>query len=225
MKKINPELSQKFLKEIKNQKSEIVDIDGVKIKTCKNVFPPRSNFSRTSEKLHIIFGDLKGLAVLDVGTGTGVQTIQAVIRGARKAVGLDINPEAVSCAKENIELNCVKSEATILQSDLFSALKLDEKFDIVIANLPITDYPIEGIVESSLYDPEYRLHRRFFAEVGKHLTSTGIIIMTHINFKGTSDFEKFEKMVSKYGYKIERFIEIEDIGHLWRMYRIKPNTV
>lgn len=220
MKRINPELSQKFLDEIKNQKTEIVDVEGVKIKTCKNVFPPRSNFSRTSEKLHTIFGDLKGLAVLDVGTGTGVQTIQAVMSGARKAVGLDINPEAISCAKENVKLNGVEDKAIILQSDLFSALKSNDEFDVVIANLPITDFPNEGIVESSLYDPDYRIHKRFFAEVGSHLTEQGIIIMTHINFKGSSDFDAFETMISGYGYQIERFIEIEDIGYLWRMYRI-----
>lgn len=223
MKKINPELSQKFLEEIKNQKTEIVDIEGIRIKTCKNVFPPRSNFSRTSEKLHTIFGDINGLAVLDVGTGTGVQTIQAVTSGARKVVGLDINPDAISCAKENVELNGVRDKATILQSDLFSALGANEKFDVVIANLPITDFPVEGVVESSLYDPDYKLHKRFFTEVGGHLTEHGIIIMTHINFKGPGDFDAFEKMIFGYGYRIERFIEIEDIGYLWRMYRIIRN--
>lgn len=224
MKKINPELTRKFLEEIKNQKSEVVDVEGIKIKTGKNVFPPRSNFSRTSEKLHTLFGDLKGLSVLDVGTGTGVQTIQAIVSGARKAVGLDINPEAVACANENVELNVVKDKATILQSDLFSALKSDEKFDVVIANLPITDFPIEGIVESSLYDPDYGLHKRFFTEVGSHLVDDGIIIMTHINFKGPGDFDAFEKMIQGYGYQIERYIEIEDIGYLWRMYRIRRDV-
>ena len=83
MKKINPIISQKFLNEIKNQKEEIVDIEGIKIRTRKNVFPPASNFSRSSEKLHTIFGDLTDQIVLDVGTGTGVQAIQAAKAGAK----------------------------------------------------------------------------------------------------------------------------------------------
>lgn len=221
MKKINPEITQKFLKEIKNQISEIVDIEGVKIKTCKNVFPPRSGFSRTSEQLHTIFGNLNGASVLDVGTGTGVQAIQAAKDGAHDVVALDINPASVACAKENIKLNNVEDTITVMESDLLKVLDKDKKFDVVIANLPITDFPIEGTIESSLYDPDYQIHRRFLIDVGSHLKQNGVMIMTHINFKGKNDFVEFEKMLSDYGYIAERFIEIKDLGYLWRMYRIK----
>ncbi len=221
MNKNNPKISQRFLREIKNQKTKVITIEGIKIKTCKNVFPPRSNFSRSSEKLHVIFNDLKGLLVLDVGTGTGVQAIQAVLRGAQKVIGLDINPSAVSCAKENVILNNLGSKVTILKSDLFVALKVGEKFDVMIANLPVSDFPIVGIVESSLYDPGFKLHKRFFGKVGNYLTENGVIIMTHVNFKGEKDFDEFENMLGEYGYIVDKYIEIEDLGYLWRMYRIK----
>ncbi len=220
MAKVNPDITKKFLQEIKNQASEIIDIEGLKIKTCKDVFPPRSNFSRTSEKLHTIFGNLKGKRILDIGTGTGVQAIQAAKDGAQNVIALDINPVAVLCAKENIHLNGVEAVVSVFESDLFSSLKGEEKFDVVIANLPITDFPIKGIVESALYDPEYKIHHTFFEEVGKYLNDGGIIIMTHVNFKGESDFSEFEEMLGEYGYVPERHIEIEDIGYKWRMYRI-----
>lgn len=221
MKKINPEITQKFLEEIKNYTPEIVNIEGIKIKICKNVFPPRSSFSRSSEKLHTIFDDLKGTNVLDIGTGTGVQAIQAVKDGAHDVVALDINPDAVTCAQENIKLNNVENKVTVQKSDLFEALNQDQKFDVVIANLPITDFPVHGIVESALYDPDRQIHKRFFTDVGNYLKENGIIIMTHINFKGEGDFDEFEKMLLDFGYSPERFIEIEDLGYLWRMYRIK----
>ncbi len=220
MNRVNPEITQEFLREIKNQTPEIIDVESLRIKTCKDVFPPRSNFSRTSEKLHTIFGDFTGKYVLDMGTGTGVQAIQAAKDGARSVVALDINPKAVECAKENIILNKVEDTVLVLESNLFTALTGKEKFDVVIANLPITDYPIEGIIESALYDPEYRIHRTFLKEVGTYLNEDGIIIMTHINFKGEGDFREFEDMLLEYGYISERYVEIDDIGYKWRMYRI-----
>lgn len=166
MKKINPQISQKFLEQIKNQTSEIIDIEGVKIKTCRGVFPPKSNFSHTSEKLHTVFGDLHSLDVLDVGTGTGVQAIQAIRDGARSVVALDISPLSISCARENLQQNGVLDKVTLLQSDLFENLDKDRKFDLIIANLPITDFPLQGVIESALYDPGYRIHTRFLLKSG-----------------------------------------------------------
>jgi len=219
----NPVISQQFLEEIKNQSPEIIKVEGIKIKTCKNVFPPRSNFSESSEKLHEVFGDLKGLRVLDMGTGTGIQAIQAVNNGAQSVIAVDINPAAIACAKENVTLNNVADKVWVRESDLFSSLS-GEKFDLIIANLPVADFPIEGVVESALYDSGYKLHRRFFREVGNYLNQGGIIIMTHINFKGVGDFEEFEAMLNEFGYKAENYIQIDSLGYLWRMYRIKLNN-
>ncbi|OGQ50791.1 MAG: hypothetical protein A3J24_01605 [Deltaproteobacteria bacterium RIFCSPLOWO2_02_FULL_53_8] len=42
---------------------------------------------------------------LDVGTGTGILAIAAMKLGMKKAVGIDIDPEATRVARENIKLN------------------------------------------------------------------------------------------------------------------------
>jgi ribosomal protein L11 methyltransferase len=46
-----------------------------------------------------------GLAVLDVGTGTGILARIARARGATFVVGTDIDPTAVACAKAHAELD------------------------------------------------------------------------------------------------------------------------
>lgn len=221
MKKINPELTQQFLKEIKNQSSRIVTVDGVQIRTSKNVFPPYSNFSHSSEELHTVFGNLHGLRVLDIGTGTGIQAIRAVKDGARQVLALDNSPAAVSCARENTVLNGVDDRVTVIESDLFKNIKNEGRFDLIIANLPIVDFPIYGIVESALYDPGHELHRRFLAQAKAYLTQDGVVVMTHVNFRGEGDFAELEAMFSEFGFSVEGLIEIEDIGYKWRMYRIK----
>ncbi|MDF5711658.1 MAG: methyltransferase domain-containing protein [Nostoc sp. S4] len=48
---------------------------------------------------------LKGLTVLDVGCGHGSLCVNAVLAGAKKVVGLDIDSQRIDFAKENIELN------------------------------------------------------------------------------------------------------------------------
>jgi ribosomal protein L11 methyltransferase len=48
---------------------------------------------------------LKGLTVMDYGTGSGVLAIGAVLLGAAEAVGTDVDSLAVKAANRNAELN------------------------------------------------------------------------------------------------------------------------
>lgn len=73
----------------------------------------------------------KGDSVLDVGTGTGVLSILAKKNGAGRILAVDISEDAVECAKENVEeYGCdIEVRKNYLNFDI------DEKFDIVVANL------------------------------------------------------------------------------------------
>lgn len=218
--KINPENTKRLLGEIKNQKPEILDLNGVSIRTCPNVFPPRSIFSRSSDGLYRIFGDIDGKSVLDVGTGTGVQAIQAAYQGASRVVAVDISDYAISCALENVKLNNFEDIITVVKSDLFSNIG-DQKFNVIIANLPITDYPAYGIVEAALYDPEYILRKRFLDAAPRHLLPRGSVIITHTNFKGEGDFEEAELMFNEYGFTVCDYIQEQASGYLWRLYKLE----
>ena len=74
--------------------------------------------------------------VLDVGCGYGpIGLAAAKLAGRGHVTMIDVNARAVDLARENAELNQV-SNVTILESDLFAALK-DQKFDVVLTNPPI----------------------------------------------------------------------------------------
>jgi len=217
--KINPELSQNFLKEIKEQVPKVLDIDGLHVETAPNVFPPESQFSHSSIDLHRIFGNIEGCLVLDVGTGTGIQAMQTIKRGAREVVAIDINDEAVACAEKNVVANGMVDKVKVLKSDLFKNVP-KEKFDLIIANLPITDFPAQGKAEAALYDPNFILHQRFLNEVQEYLSAEGRIVLTHANLQSEHDFESFEQLISDAGLSVDEYLEYEAIGYTWRMYRL-----
>ncbi|PSP99907.1 RNA methyltransferase [Halobacteriales archaeon QS_4_69_31] len=46
-------------------------------------------------------GDIEGRTVVDLGTGTGMLALAAVLRGPERVVGLDLDPAPLSTAREN----------------------------------------------------------------------------------------------------------------------------
>jgi ribosomal protein L11 methyltransferase len=72
-------------------------------------------------------------SVLDVGTGSGILSIAAVKLGASRAVGLDIDPQAVQTARENARVNGV-SERVEIRGDPIEHLEA-RNFDLVLANI------------------------------------------------------------------------------------------
>jgi putative methylase len=46
-------------------------------------------------------GDVEGRTVVDLGTGTGMLALGAVLRGPRDVVGIDLDPSALRTAREN----------------------------------------------------------------------------------------------------------------------------
>ena len=45
--------------------------------------------------------------LLDVGTGSGILSIVALKLGEKHAVGIDLDPCAISATKENLEANAI----------------------------------------------------------------------------------------------------------------------
>jgi ribosomal protein L11 methyltransferase len=76
--------------------------------------------------------DVRGLRVIDVGTGSGVLAIAAARLGAAQVLGIDDDEDAIASARENLSLN-PGADVTLGVLDLRrTALK---PFDLVIGNL------------------------------------------------------------------------------------------
>ena len=76
--------------------------------------------------------DVNDRTVLDIGCGSGVLAIGAVMLGARSALGIDIDPDALGNATENAALNAVTASVCFEERDFRHH---STPADIVVANL------------------------------------------------------------------------------------------
>ncbi len=231
---INPELTRNFVDFIK-EKSE-AGTYRVEVRVCDKiilidvfptVFPPKSDYSVSSKSVFDTFGDLHGLEVADIGSGSGIESIVAILAGARHVDAVDINRQAVDCTKHNVEINSLKNNIAVFYSDLFENFP-KKKYDLIIANLPIVNFDSEnGPIHNALYDKGFKLHERLFQEAKKFLTENGIITLTHANLQSAKtenpnyDFIALEKLIKKCGYDIVEKTERSDINYQWINYKIK----
>jgi ribosomal protein L11 methyltransferase len=75
---------------------------------------------------------LGGQRVLDVGTGSGILALVAIRLGADGVDGFDIDPEAVSAARENAERNDLAERVRFWCGELDG---VDKSYPVVVANI------------------------------------------------------------------------------------------
>jgi ribosomal protein L11 methyltransferase len=74
-----------------------------------------------------------GIDVLDVGTGSGVLAIAAILLGAGAVTAIDIDPIAADVARANCEANGIGPEVAISAGTLTTAHS--HKYDLAVANI------------------------------------------------------------------------------------------
>ncbi len=192
-----------------------VSYRGFKITVFPDVFVPRqiSKILGISPK-NIRMYENKN--VLDMGSGTGIQSIIAFKSGAKSILAVDINSLACKNSDYNFQSHNMKN-ATVRESDLFQCVP--EKFDSIVAYLPSIDAPAKDMRDRAVYDPEFSTFRNFLKEAKTHLNSEGIIYASWVNIDNS--ITTFYEMVDEYGYKILSSKLIMHEGEEWWMFDIQ----
>ncbi|MFZ7273824.1 50S ribosomal protein L11 methyltransferase [Avibacterium avium] len=76
--------------------------------------------------------DLNGKTIIDFGCGSGILAIAALKLGAKNAIGIDIDPQAILASRNNAEQNGVSDR---LQLFLAKDAPQDLQADVVVANI------------------------------------------------------------------------------------------
>lgn len=115
--------------------------------------------------------NLTNKSIIDIGTGTGILSVYAALRGAKNILALDINSTSLEWARKNFKHNNVNVDVEINNLTQY----IDTKADIILANLP----------------PNMQVEN--FRTVQKNLTEDGILIISWLNDlkleSYTKDFE------------------------------------
>ncbi|MBP3274788.1 MAG: 50S ribosomal protein L11 methyltransferase [Butyrivibrio sp.] len=105
----------------------------------------------------------KDTVLLDVGTGSGVLSILALMFGARHAVGTDLDKCAVPAVKENMENNGISEDkfemmiGNIIDDKQVQDKVGYDKYDIVVANIlanvlvPLTPVILNNLKSGGIY--------------------------------------------------------------------------
>ncbi|MGE5730144.1 MAG: 50S ribosomal protein L11 methyltransferase [Gemmatimonas sp.] len=76
-----------------------------------------------------------GSRVADLGSGSGVLAIAAAKLGAARVVAIEMDPDAIGNATENVERNGVGQTVSVLQGDAAALLPLVAPVSLVLANI------------------------------------------------------------------------------------------
>ena len=133
----------------------------------------------------------KGERVLDVGIGCGILGIVAG-KNAQRVVGVDINPYALRCTRENAKLNGLVEKFSLVQGDLFRPLKRRATFDLILFNAPYL--PVRRTYTGSWLEHAWaggetgrQIIDRFILESPGYLASEGRILLLQSSL---SDIER-----------------------------------
>ena len=99
--------------------------------------------------------------VLDIGTGSGCIACMIAKMTNATVIGADISFEALEIAFKNMEKLKLFNKALFRKSDLFSMIREDEKFDIIVSNPPYIPPSMKNHIQKEVsFEPETALYTK-----------------------------------------------------------------
>ncbi len=195
------------LKKLLNHRNLITTVNDVGVRVKRGVFNPDPEKTYSTKFLLDVMPHCTDKTVLDVGCGSGIVSIYSALEGAKYVLAVDNNRKAVLSTKKNVNNYNLANIISTKQSDLFDGV--EKKYDLVLANLPISEFVWNC-------NPRVVLER-FMYGVHHHVKSGGEAYFTWASFgaEGSAD-----KLISAVGYSYDKF-ETNKLGHDWFVYKLK----
>ncbi len=105
----------------------------------------------------------------EIGTGTGVLAAVLARRGVRPVRATDLAPQALDCARDNLQRLGLADAVQVIAADLFAP----GRAGLVVCNPPWVPAPRGSALEAAVYDPDSRMLRGFLAGLAAHLAPGG----------------------------------------------------
>ena len=143
-----------------------------------------------------------GSVFLDLFAGSGGIGIEALSRGAKKAVFVEKNPKAMACIRDNLKHTRLLDQAVTMQSDVTAALRRlegKERFDYIYMDPP--------------YRQEWERRVLEYLAGSSLLSEEGIVIIESAKETGFGYVQEYGFSVIKEKlYKTNKHIFLEPAG-------------
>jgi len=165
------------------------------------VYEPKedSEFLATEIKGYINYLKDKDIKVLDMGSGTGIQAKACIEAGVPKQniLAADMDPKAIDLLK--------KSGFATRKTDLFSKIKVKEKFDLIVFNPPyLPEDKHDKEIDTTAGKKGYEIIIRFLKQAKLRLNKNGRILLL---ISSLSKPNKIKKYINEKSYTIEKILE------------------
>lgn len=135
------------------------DFMGEKFIVNENVIIPRDETEILVRKAVEIIEKCGFKSVLDICTGSGIIACMIAKLTDSTVIGSDISTEAIEVAFKNMENLGLFNRALFRKSDLFSKIREDEKFDMIISNPPYIPYSKKTTIQKEVtFEPDIALY-------------------------------------------------------------------
>ncbi|PQA82215.1 methyltransferase [Limnohabitans sp. TS-CS-82] len=105
----------------------------------------------------------------DIGVGTGVLSALLAKRGVQRIVATDLDPRALTCARENLKRLQRIDKVELVQADLFP----EGQAPLIVCNPPWVPARPSSPIEHAVYDEGSRMLRGFLSGLREHLSPQG----------------------------------------------------
>jgi len=137
------------------------DFMGEKFIVNPSVLIPRDETEILVRKAVEIIKENHFKTVLDVGTGSGCIACMVAKLTNATVIGADISFEAIETAFKNMENLKLFNRALFRKSDLFSMIREDEKFDVIVSNPPYIPPSMKKNIQKEVrFEPETALYTK-----------------------------------------------------------------
>jgi HemK-related putative methylase len=158
----------------------------------------------------------RSATVLDMGTGSGVCAVIAA-RHVRNVVAVDINPDAVRCARANVVLNGFEDRVAVLAGDLFAPLA-GRQFDVVLFNPPFLHGTPRNDADRAWRSTD--VAERFARQLRDHLTPSGFALVLLSTFGGGA--AEFLRQFQRHSFELTVAAEREYVNEKVAIFKIAP---
>ena len=124
----------------------------IQLKTVETM-DTRPTTDRIKETLfNMLHNNIIECSFLDLYSGSGAIAIEALSRGAKKAVLVENSRDAVKCIKENLQKTKLSEQATVYECDVIEAIRrldaIGEPFDYIFMDPPYNNLHEKNVLEA-----------------------------------------------------------------------------